>query len=113
MANKKGGHAAHGAREHIGLITPKQFKEEPGAFVTEHITGHKTVSAYDINYLFPLYLYSDKSKGKLSDIKATKLERTQNFTPEFLHAEGSFVNGLRKVQEPERAWQGTGGTAFA
>ena len=76
----------HMVQGNIGLITPKQFKEEPGAFVTEHITGHKTVSAYDINYLFPLYLYSDKSKGKLSDIKATKLERTQNFTPEFLHA---------------------------
>jgi len=76
----------HMVRANLGLITPKEFKEVPGAFVTEHITGHKTVSAYDINYLFPLYLYSDKSKGKLSDIKATKSERTPNFTDEFLHA---------------------------
>jgi predicted helicase len=76
----------HMVQGNIGLITPKQFKEEPGAFVTEHITGHKTVSAYDINYLFPLYIYSDKSKGKVSDNKATKPERTPNFTPEFLQA---------------------------
>ena len=51
--------------ENIGVIAPKQFKEEPGAFVAEHITGHKTVSAYDINYLFPLYLYPQTNKHDL------------------------------------------------
>ena len=76
----------HMVQGNIGLITPKQFKEEPGAFVTEHITGHKTVSAYDINYLFPLYLYSDKSKEKVSDNKATKPERIPNISKEFLQA---------------------------
>jgi len=48
--------------ENLGIITPKQFKERPGAFITEHIIGHKTVSAYDINYLFPLYLYTAKEE---------------------------------------------------
>jgi len=52
----------HMLEENIGLITPRQFKEESGAFVTENIIGHKTVSAYDINYLFPLYIYPDKEK---------------------------------------------------
>ena len=49
--------------KNLGIITPRQFKESPGAFITEHIIGHKTVSAYDINYLFPLYLYADKEKN--------------------------------------------------
>ena len=49
----------------LGLITPRQFKEEPGAFVTQHATGHKTVSAFDINYLFPLYCYSERSMTDL------------------------------------------------
>ncbi len=52
------------AGDNLGLIAPKQFKEEPGAFVTNAITGHKTVSAYDINYLFPLYLYPKGENGK-------------------------------------------------
>ena len=49
----------HMLEENIGLISPRQFKEEPGAFITNNLIGHKTVSAYDINYLFPLYLYPD------------------------------------------------------
>lgn len=52
----------HMLKENIGLITPRQFKEEPGAFITTNIIGHKTVSAYDINYLFPLYTYPDEPK---------------------------------------------------
>jgi type I restriction-modification system DNA methylase subunit len=46
--------------KNMGLITPKQFKEEPGALITYNIIAHKTVSAYDINYLFPLYIYPDE-----------------------------------------------------
>jgi len=44
-------------KKNVALICPKQFKEEPGALVTDRIIGHKTVSAYDVNYLFPLYSY--------------------------------------------------------
>ncbi len=35
----------HMLKGNIGLIIPRQFKEEPGAFITENIIGHKTVSA--------------------------------------------------------------------
>jgi hypothetical protein len=45
------------AGPNLGLICPKQHKEEPGALVTDRLAGHKAVSAYDINDLFPLYLY--------------------------------------------------------
>jgi predicted helicase len=55
----------HMSKDNIALIVPRQFKEESGAFVSTAIVGHKTVSAYDINYLFPLYLYeTEKSKKK-------------------------------------------------
>jgi len=47
------------AGPNLGLICPKQHKEEPGALVTDRLAGHKAVSAYDINDLFPLYLYPE------------------------------------------------------
>jgi len=50
--------------KNLGLIVPRQFKEQSGAFVTKNIIGHKTVSAYDINYLFPLYLYPEEKESK-------------------------------------------------
>jgi len=68
--------------ENLGVIVPKQFKEQPGAFITKTIIGHKTVSAYDINYLFPLYLYPDPNNKNLFDFGSS--EKTPNFTKEFL-----------------------------
>jgi predicted helicase len=53
----------HMLHDNIALITPRQFKEQPGAFVTACIAGHKTVSAFDINYFFPLYLYEPSGSG--------------------------------------------------
>lgn len=55
----------HMLEDNIGLIVPRQFKEISGAFVTKNIIGHKTVSAYDINSLFPLYLYRETDKKDL------------------------------------------------
>ena len=45
------------AGENVGLITTRQTKDEWGALATSNIIAHKTCSAYDINSLFPLYLY--------------------------------------------------------
>ena len=61
----------------LGLVVPRQCKEEPGALVTDRIIAHKTVSAYDINTLFPLYLYPEK--GRLDGS-----ERKANLAPSFL-----------------------------
>ncbi len=47
-------------KPNLGLVVPRQCKEEPGALVADTIIAHKTVSAYDINTLFPLYLYPEK-----------------------------------------------------
>ncbi len=47
------------AGPNLGLLAHKQTKDKPGAFISKHIAAHKTVSAYDINYLFPLHLYEE------------------------------------------------------
>ena len=42
------------AGRNLGLVLPRQSGEEPAALVAETIVAHKAVSAYDINFLFPL-----------------------------------------------------------
>ncbi|MFY9820178.1 MAG: type ISP restriction/modification enzyme [Thermoanaerobaculia bacterium] len=48
-----------GSGANLGLIVARQCKEEPGAMVTRWIAGHKAVSAYDVNSVFPLYLHPE------------------------------------------------------
>jgi predicted helicase len=45
----------------FAIISARQFQEDFGVFVTENLAGHKTCSAYDINCIFPLYLYPDEN----------------------------------------------------
>lgn len=52
----------HMLQPNVALIVPRQCKEHPGAFVCSTIAGHKTVDAYDINYVFPLYSYGDDGR---------------------------------------------------
>ena len=42
--------------DNLGLVVARQCKEEPGALVTSWLVGHKAVSAYDVNTLFPLFV---------------------------------------------------------
>ena len=49
--------------ENLGFITTRQTKDEWGAIATSSIIAHKTCSAYDINSLFPLYLYPGVGKA--------------------------------------------------
>ena len=51
------------AGENVGFITTRQTKDEWGALATWNIIAHKTCSAYDINSLFPLYLYPGVGKS--------------------------------------------------
>jgi hypothetical protein len=48
------GHLLRG--RNLALVLPRQSRDGPGALVTERIAAHKAVSAYDINYVFPLWL---------------------------------------------------------
>jgi hypothetical protein len=59
-------------KANVGLIVPRQHKEEPGALVTDTIVAHKAVSAFDINSVFPLYLYPETARldgaGRLANV---------------------------------------------
>jgi predicted helicase len=45
-------------KPNIGLITTRMTKDQWDCLPTRMICGHKSCAAYDINTLFPLYLYS-------------------------------------------------------
>jgi predicted helicase/CRISPR/Cas system CMR-associated protein Cmr5 small subunit len=45
--------------DNLALIVPRQSYEGGGASVTNVVAGHKTFSAYNRNYLMPLYLYNE------------------------------------------------------
>ena len=52
--------------QNLGLIAPRQSRDPIAALATRHIIGHKALAAYDINSLFPLYLYpteEEQQKG--------------------------------------------------
>ncbi len=88
----------HMMQENLGLITPRQFKEESGAFVSNKIVGHKTVSAYDINYLFPLYLYPDLEKNDIFSQIEKKKEKQSNINSVIV---STLSQIYKKELEPE------------
>ena len=45
--------------ENLGLVTTSQTKDPWDVLVTRSVTGHKAVSAYDSNSVFPLYVFPD------------------------------------------------------
>jgi type I restriction-modification system DNA methylase subunit len=44
-------------KKNFSFAIPKQSKDGIGALVSKYIAGHKVYGAYDINTIFPLYLY--------------------------------------------------------
>ena len=65
------------AGRNLGLIVPRQSKEEFGALVTDGIAGHKAVSAYDINSVFPLYLRGADLWGRTANLGPVLLDRLE------------------------------------
>jgi predicted helicase len=66
----------------LGLITTRQTQDKWDLLVTTHLCGHKSCAAYDINSLFPLYLYEETlDLGRPSGHKAA---RRPNFAGAFL-----------------------------
>lgn len=49
----------HLMADNFGLIVPRQASEDAGGLITNIIACHKTFSAYNRNYILPLYLYPD------------------------------------------------------
>ena len=46
-------------RQNIGIICTRQTRDEWGVLATRSVPAHKTCGAYDINFLFPLYLVAE------------------------------------------------------
>ncbi|MBP6721099.1 MAG: N-6 DNA methylase [Bacteroidia bacterium] len=71
------------SRNNIGIICPKQVPEmeESGAYVTRFIAGHKSCSAYNINDIFPLYIYPKDTKQLTLGNDSV---RTPNFNSEVI-----------------------------
>lgn len=63
------------AGRNLGLIATRQTRDEWAVLSTRFIMGHKSLAAFDINTLFPLYLYS-KVLGQV--------HKTPNINPKFI-----------------------------
>ena len=73
----------------LGLISTRQTQEKWDVLATNHLCGHKSCAAYDINSLFPLYLYEHSLSldfGSKSVGGAHSLPRRPNFSVSFLKA---------------------------
>lgn len=67
--------------KNLGLLTTRQTREGSwDALATDSMIGHKALAAYDINYLFPLYLYPQDDNL----LDATEEGRRPNLSQEFL-----------------------------
>ena len=72
------------AGENVGLITTRQTKEEFGVLASSLIAGHKSCAAYDINTVFPLYLYTNgESEGQI-ELVAHENGRRPNLSAKFV-----------------------------
>lgn len=93
-------------KDNIGLICPKQVpdKENSGVYISKFIAGHKTCSAYNINNLFPLYLYPETTAQQT--IEQTT-ERQPNLNVEIVNQIAEKLN-LKFVAEK---FPSTGGVA--
>jgi predicted helicase len=85
-------------QENIALITPRQFKEQSGAFATTNIAGHKTVSAFDINYFFPLYTHPQTSRHDLFS-QNDPGKRVSNLAPKLIEA---LKSAFKRKPSPEQ-----------
>jgi len=56
----------HFNKPNVGLITTRITKDRDAVFCTTHAIAHKSASAYDISYVFPLRLVDDSGDENLS-----------------------------------------------
>ena len=65
--------------KNIGIIATRTTKDEWDCLITKNICGHKSCAAYDINTMFPLYLYDITGKAcNFTSIFITELEKILN-----------------------------------
>ena len=73
--------------ENLAVIATRQTKEHFSVLATTSIAGHKSCASYDINSVFPLYIYSnghlDEDECLLKEDPPEE-ERRPNFSKEFI-----------------------------
>jgi hypothetical protein len=84
------------AGENLGLLTTRQTRDKWDVLATRLVAGHKSLSAYDITSLLPLYAHdSDReAAGRLSGREG----RSPNLSVDFIHAVEQSTN-LRFVTD--------------
>ena len=68
------------AGKNIGLQVTRQTRDQWDVFVTRNILGHKSLSAYDITSLIPLYIYPAEGEMQFGE------SRRPNLNSEFVKA---------------------------
>ncbi len=86
------------AGENLGLVTTRQTKEEFGVLATTVIAGHKSCAAYDINTVFPLYLYPDGEEAAQAELVPVENGRRPNLAAAFVAA---FASRLKLKFVPD------------
>ncbi len=86
----------HMLSANVALVTTRQTAEKFDALCTNALAGHKSVAAYDINTVFPLFLYETEKRKKSEWGKAVTMAlfesspgyqtRRPNFSPGFMKA---------------------------
>ena len=84
------------AGDNFGLITTRQTRDPWDILATDTIIAHKALAAYDINSLFPLYIYPTEQEIK-QGLYAPN-HREPNLSPEFT-ANMARRLGLRFVND--------------
>jgi predicted helicase len=70
--------------ENLGLITTRQTKDAFAVLATNIIAGHKSCAGYDINSVFPLYLYPNGKLPEETDLFAHDNGRRPNLSAPFI-----------------------------
>ncbi|MFY9824233.1 MAG: type ISP restriction/modification enzyme [Thermoanaerobaculia bacterium] len=81
------------AGPNLGLVVARQSKEDFGALATDLIIGHKVVSTYDIDTLFPLFLFPEPTLFE---------PRVANLAPDVLRL---FTDRLGEEPPPEMVFE--------
>ena len=66
------------ANNNIAMLVTRQTRDQWDVFTTQNIIGHKSMSAYDITSIIPLYLYRSEGEMQLGE------GRYPNLNPEFV-----------------------------
>ncbi len=97
----------HMLSANLALVTTRQTAEKFDVLCSDALVGHKSVAAYDINTVFPLYLYDAEKRKKgdwgkaitmaLFEPAAGYQTRRPNFSPSFVK---TLAEKLKLPQTP-------------